>query len=161
MIESQTSIEMTNRNLMLIDDYCNFQVKLYNDVSFTLILHKKDTLYDLHQKLMNRLRLNRIKNPVDFIPPSNSITRDFQKDKICIHDIFICRDNISDIVSIPSSHTLLISEFIDMHKSMFDKSNEYHNIYVIDDEYYSNFENKNKKKKSFMKIVLHTILCKI
>lgn len=159
MIESQSSVEMTNRNLMLKDDYCNLRVKLYNDISFTLILHKKDTLYDLHQKLMNRLRLNKIKKPVDYIPQKDSTRMASHKDKVYIRDIFLCQDNIPEIVSIPSNHNLLISEFIDMHKNMFDDSNEYHNIYVIDDDYLK--KSHNKKKGSFINLIIHTILCKI
>jgi hypothetical protein len=178
MIESQTSVDIINRNLMLSMDYCKFRVNLHNGAQFMLLLHKKDTLYDLHQKLTNflhRIRTpkeSKVKmisiNPIDYIPPKDSNRSQeylykgesiLHKDKVFIHDIFICHDNITEILSIPSNDNLLISEFIDMHKDMFNDTYEYHNIYVIDNEYLQ--KSQYKKKGSFMNLIMHTILCKI
>lgn len=159
MIERQTSVEIINRNLMLNIDYCKFRAKLHNGIEFILILHKKDTLFDLHQKLTNFLHRNRAINPVDYIPPKDSVRLASHNDKVFIRDIFLCQDDIPEIVSIPCNHNLLISEFIDMHKNMFDHTNEYHNIYVIDDDYLQ--KSQYKKKGSFINLIMHTILCKI
>jgi hypothetical protein len=154
MIELQFLTEKRDQYAInIFDDYCKFMVQLPDTSMITLIMHKKDTLADLHQKLLNRLRSYRVR-PYDEIPPrttnqptSFGTQSTYLHNQLQIHDIFTCRDDSPDILSIPSDPSIVIYDFLENHSNLFHSDDEYHTLYVIDNEYYIKMQNKKNEKK--------------
>jgi hypothetical protein len=140
----------------VFDDYCKFFVQLPDTSMITLIMHKKDTLADLHQKLLNRMRSNRISGERlhDVIPPktTNPSTTtgnhsSYRHNQLHIYDLFTCRNDTPDILSIPADHSINVSDFLEQHSSLFHSDDTYHTLYVIDSDYYINLQKKKNEKK--------------
>ena len=149
MLETELTENPTSmRRNLLTEDICDFDVHLPNEIILSLKIHPKDTLSDLHQKLNNRLRKYKKDKDaeIDEIPPpsfTNSPTA------ICtqIHDIFMCNQESSGIVSIPFDKSIVISDFIENHKEYFENSQKY-TIYLVDQEYYGKLKERRLAKKS-------------
>ena len=150
-----------NIKQIIENEYCKFDVKLPNDTSIILMLHKKDTLSELHQKLVNRLRTcPPLNKEFDDIP---SKTYNYSNDtsvsthRMTVHDIFVCQEDSSEIVSIPSNKTVTITNFIDSNKKFFQNKKVY-TIYVIDKEYYTKWVHKQNQPKSIFTHVKDTLV---
>lgn len=141
---------------LLDDEYCKFNIQLSNNSSITLMMHNKDTLSDLHQKLNNRLRINNtnINSNLEFddIP-----LPEIYNQPIEIHDIFVCSEKLPEILSIMNDKKMVISDFIDKHKIYFQDKNVY-TIYVIDKEYYKNWLDRQKINKSIFTYITHNLI---
>lgn len=155
MIELQLFSEKSDQYVIhVFDDYCKFMVQLPDTTMITLIMHKKDTLADLHQKLLNRMRSYRIK-PYDEIPPISTTSpnaigthNSYLQNQVYIHDLFTCRDDIAELLSIPADHSMIISDYLEQHSNLFHSDDEYHTLYVIDNDYYINMQNKKQVKSN-------------
>jgi hypothetical protein len=145
--------------IQVFDDYCKFMVVLPDTTTITLIMHKKDTLADLHQKLLNRMRSNRISCAQlhDVIPPktTNPSTTtgthsSYRHNQFQIYDLFTCRNDTAELLSIPADHSINVSDFLEQHSNLFHSDDPYHTLYVIDSDYYINLQKKKQEKKTSM-----------
>ena len=147
---------LTGNAYSVEDDYCRFNIQLYNNQTINLMMHDKDTLSELHQKINNRLRMM---TPIVDIIPANTmsalpITIQPPINYIQIYDLFVCSQKTDTIVSIPPDKTMTISEFMKMYPTHFDDQMQ-NTLFVIDTDYYA--KKQTKKPCSLVKYIMNML----